>query len=106
LRAAESVRLDNDIQPTESNIMEPTLHMQQGLNLLERVLKFYPIMKEDDRAEVALTEQDWLVLMDFTENPDTKEIYPDQVKEMSVDRAKRTIHVKTDDCDVEVTMGM
>jgi hypothetical protein len=86
--------------------MEPTLHMQQGLNLLERVLKFYPIMKEGDTSEVSLTEQDWLVLMDFTENPATKEIYPQQVKEMSVDRAKRTIHVKTADCDVAVTMGM
>jgi hypothetical protein len=86
--------------------MEPTLHMQQGLNLLERVLKFYPLMKEGEKSEVMLTEQDWLVLMDFTENPETKEIIPPQVKEMTVDRRARTIHVKTEDCDVEVKMGM
>src|SRR5687768_2151318 len=82
--------------------MEPTLHMQQGLSLLDRVLKFYPIMREGDKAEVVLTEQDWMVLLDFTENPETTGIRPPAVKEMTVDRVNRTIHVKTDDCDVAV----
>lgn len=85
--------------------MEPTLHMKQGLNLLERVLQFYPLMQEGDTASVTLTEQDWLVLMDFTENPETKDIRPSTVKDMTVDRASRTINVTTDDCKVEVKMG-
>jgi hypothetical protein len=85
--------------------MEPTLHMKQGLNLLERVMQFYPLMQEGDKSEVMLTEQDWLVLMDFTENPETKEILPPKVKEMVVDRASRTINITTDDCKVEVKMG-
>ena len=42
--------------------MEPSLHLKQGLTLLEKVLKFYPMMQEGDRAEVCLTQQDWLVL--------------------------------------------
>ncbi len=79
--------------------------MQQGLNLLERVLKFYPMMREGDTSTVMLTEQDWLVLMDFTDNPQTLEIRPENVKEMTVDRSSRTIHLKTSDCDVEVKMG-
>lgn len=86
--------------------MEPSLHLKQGLTLLEKVLKFYPMMQEGDRAEVALTQQDWLVLMDFVENPASKELIPEQVKEMLVDREKRVICVKTDDCLVEVEMGM
>jgi hypothetical protein len=86
--------------------MEPTLHMKQGLNLLERVLQFYPMMKEGETSEVILTEQDWLVLMDFTENPETKEIRPAKVKEMIVDRANRTIDLTTDDCLVHVKMGV
>lgn len=86
--------------------MEPTLHMKQGINLLERVLQFYPIMQEGATSVVTLTEQDWLVLMDFTDNPDTKDVRPEPVREMTVDRQRRTIHVKTDDCDIEVKMGM
>ena len=85
--------------------MEPTLHMKQGLNLLERVMQFYPLMQEGDSSEVTLTEQDWLVLMDFTENPETKEILPAKVKEMTVDRGTRTINIATDDCKVAVKMG-
>ena len=86
--------------------MEPTLHLKQGLTLLEKVLKFYPMMQEGDRSEVALTQQDWLVLMDFVENPGAKELLPEKVEGMTVDREKRLIHVKTDDCNVEVEMGM
>lgn len=79
--------------------------MKQGLNLLERVMQFYPLMQEGETSEVTLTEQDWLVLMDFTENPETKEILPAKVKEMTVDRSSRTINVVTDDCKVAVKMG-
>ncbi len=86
--------------------MEPTLHLKQGLTLLEKVLKFYPMMQEGDRAEVALTQQDWLVLMDFVENPGARELLPENVEEISVDREKRLILVKTHDCLVNVEMGM
>ena len=79
--------------------------MQQGLNLLERVLQFYPMMREGATSTVVLTEQDWMVLMDFTENPQTAEIRPAKVTDMTVDRAARTINIKTDDCDVAVKMG-
>lgn len=79
--------------------------MKQGLTLLERVLQFYPMMQEGGKSEVTLTEQDWLVLMDFTENPETKAIIPPTVKEMVVDRASRTINIHTNDCHVEVKMG-
>lgn len=85
--------------------MEPTLHMKQGQNLLERVMKFYPMMKEGNSSTVTLTDQDWLVLMDFVENPQAKEHWPENVESMTVDRNARTIHVKVPDCDVAVTMG-
>jgi hypothetical protein len=79
--------------------------MKQGMNLLERVMQFYPLMQEGDSSEVTLTEQDWLVLMDFTENPEIKELLPAKVKELAVDRASRTINLVTDDCKVAVKMG-
>lgn len=79
--------------------------MKQGLNLLERVLQFYPMMQEGGKSEVVLTEQDWLVLMDFVENPEAKEIIPPKVKDIAVDRGSRIINVGTDDCNVEVKMG-
>ncbi|MCC7438396.1 MAG: hypothetical protein IT211_07835 [Armatimonadetes bacterium] len=86
--------------------MEPTLHMKQGLNLLNRVLQFYPIMQEGDCSTVQLTEQDWLVLMDFTDNPDAQEHRPEQVQQMSVDRSRRIITIQVPNCLVEVKMGM
>ncbi|MGE3801409.1 MAG: hypothetical protein AB7H80_10340 [Candidatus Kapaibacterium sp.] len=86
--------------------MEPTLHLKQGLTLLEKVLKFYPMMQEGDTSEVALTQQDWLVLMDFIENPESKEFVPENVQSMRVAIDDRLIHITTDDCNVSVEMGM
>lgn len=85
--------------------MEPSLHLKQGLNLLDRVLQFYPLMQEGNVSTVVLTEQDWMVLMDFTENPDAPAIRPAAVKEMTIDRTSRTIKVETGDCVVDVVMG-
>jgi hypothetical protein len=85
--------------------MEPTLHMQQGLSLLNRVLQFYPYMREGERSEVMLTEQDWLVLMDFAQNPDAAELRPPTVTDMNVDLRTRTIKLTVPDCVVEVKMG-
>lgn len=97
---------NNQYEHNITDIMEPTLHMKQGLNLLDRVLKFYPMMREGDTSEVILTEQDWLVLMDFAENPETKSILPEQVRAIIVDRPTRTITVDTEDCHVAVKMGL
>ncbi|HVZ38866.1 MAG TPA: hypothetical protein VHI13_06290 [Candidatus Kapabacteria bacterium] len=85
--------------------MEPTLHMKQGLNLLDRILQFYPLMQEGDTATVELTEQDWMVLYDFTENPDGVEVRPAAIREMTVDRPTRTIILTTNDCTVSVKMA-
>ena len=86
--------------------MEPTLHLKQGLTLLEKVLKFYPLVRTKDDAEVALTQQDWLVLLDFVHHPESKELLPESVSELTGDLENRTIHLKTPDCSVRVTIGM
>jgi hypothetical protein len=80
--------------------------MQQGQNLLNRVLQFYPHVREGDRAVVTLTQQDWLVLMDFVQNPETAELRPENVGDMTVDMGSGTINVQMPDCIVEVKMGM
>lgn len=85
--------------------MDVTLHVKQGISLLERVLGFYPLMQDGDSSEVVLSEQDWLVLMDFIENPETTELYPASVKQMSVDREIPVIKIQTTDCNVLVKMG-
>lgn len=79
--------------------------MQQGLNLLNRVLQFYPHMREGDRAVVMLTQQDWLVLMDLVQNPDAAEHRPKPVGDMTVDMKTGTINVTVPDCVIEVKMG-
>jgi len=85
--------------------MEPSLHLKQGQTLLQRVLQFYPIMQEGATSTVSLTEQDWMVLMDFVEHPESAALRPERVESMEVDRTSRTITIKTDDCDVKVLMG-
>ena len=85
--------------------MEPSLHLKQGQTLLNRVLQFYPIMQEGPTSTVSLTDQDWMVLMDFVEHPESAELRPERVESMAVDRTARTIHIKTTDCDVTVVMG-
>lgn len=86
--------------------MEPNLHMQQGQELLKRVLQFYPHVREGDTAVVTLTQQDWLVLMDFVQNPETVELRPASVADMTVDMSTGTISVKVPECTVAVKMGM
>ena len=86
--------------------MEPTLHLKQGLTLLEKVLKFYPLVREGDEAEVSLTQQDWLVLLDFVHNPASKELHPAEVKELTASIDDRKIWVVTEDCRVAVVIGM
>ncbi len=85
--------------------MDTSMHLNQGRTLLDKVLRFYPLMKEGDTADVVLTDQDWMVLMDFSEHPGSKEMLPESVSEVTVDRTTRIIHVKTNDCDVRVKMG-
>jgi hypothetical protein len=86
--------------------MEASLHMQQGLNLLNRVLQFYPHMREGDRAVITLTQQDWLVLMDFVQNPEAAQMRPETVKAMAVDMGTGTISIQVPDCVVDVKMGL
>lgn len=86
--------------------MEPTLHLKQGLTLLEKVLKFYPLVREGETAEVSLTQQDWLVLLDFVHNPASKEMLPEQVNSLEGSIEDRTIYVETGDCRISVVIGM
>ncbi len=86
--------------------MEPTLHLKQGLTLLEKVLKFYPLVKAGDSAEVSLTQQDWLVLLDFVHNPASKELVPERVENLSGSIDERTISMDVDGCAVSVVIGM
>jgi hypothetical protein len=85
--------------------MDVTLHVKQGVSLLERVLSFYPFMQDGNESIVVLSEQDWLVLMDFIENPETTELYPTNIKNMVVDRSIPVIKITTDNCNVQVKMG-
>lgn len=85
--------------------MEANLHLQQGLVLLNRILSFYPIMQNGSTSTVTLSDQDWIVLMDFIENPESAPLKPETVREMSVDRNTREISITTVDCAVKVVMG-
>jgi len=85
--------------------MEANLHLQQGLTLLHRILSFYPLMREGDHSTVTLSDQDWIVLMDFIENPEGAAVRPDAVTDMAVDRGAREITITTTDCVVKLLMG-
>ena len=86
--------------------MEPTLHLKQGLTLLEKVLKFYPLVREGESAEVSLTQQDWLVLLDFVHNPAAAELTPENVENLTGSVEERTISMDVDGCAISVVVGM
>lgn len=83
--------------------MDPTLHQKQGINHLNRVLDYAPVVAEDGTAQVHLTFEDWHVVADTLFKLNTPmEMLPDAIKEYRLTNQNRTIELTTDDYVIEV----
>jgi len=86
--------------------MDPGLHVKQALNHLNKVLAYYPYVREGDEATVALTPEDWHVVADALFRMDTpREVIPEAIEHYEMDETGRTIRLRTADCTVHVEAG-
>lgn len=86
-------------------MVDPTLHQRQGLNHLKRVLAYAPMVAENGRAQVHLTQEDWFVVADTLFRMHTpKEMLPPEIQEYRLTNENRTIELVTPDLVIEVEM--
>ncbi|BBM68508.1 hypothetical protein [Rhodothermus marinus] len=85
--------------------MDPTLHQKQGINHLKRVLSYAPMVAENGRAEVFLTQEDWFVVADTLFRMHTpKELLPPEIQEYRLTDENRVIELVTPELTIEVKM--
>ena len=85
--------------------MDPTLHQQQAVNHLNKVLSYAPMVAEDGHATVHLTPEDWHVVADALFRMDTpREMLPDAIEGFRLTRENTIIELKTNEYVIEVEM--
>lgn len=83
--------------------MDPNLHVKQAVNHLNRVLDYAPMVAEEGKATVHLTQEDWRVVADALFKMNTpQEALPDTIQGYELVNQNRTIHLTTDDYDIDV----
>jgi hypothetical protein len=85
--------------------MDPTLHQKQGINHLQRVLAYAPLVAENGRAQVHLTQEDWFVVADTLFRMHTpRELLPAEILDYRLTNENRTIELRTPELTIEVEM--
>jgi len=85
--------------------IDPNLHQKQGVNHLNRVLGFAPMVEADGRAAVHLTAEDWHVVADTLFHMNTpKEILPPAILSYELLTEAQQIELKTEGCVIIVEM--
>ena len=83
--------------------IDPNLHQIQGVNHLNKVLGYAPMVEENGVAEVFLTAEDWGVVADTLFHMDTpREMVPEAILEYGKREGEHVIDLKTDDLKIEV----
>lgn len=85
--------------------MDPNLHQKQGINHLNRVLGYAPMVEEDGEATVHLTPEDWHVVADTLFHMETPDyMLPESIESYSLTNQNRTIELDTPDLRILVDM--
>ncbi len=83
--------------------MDPSLHQQQGINHLKKVLEYAPFVEQDGEATVHLTPEDWHVLADTLFALHTPaEMLPEEVQSYRLTDDHRRIELTTGDMRIMV----
>jgi hypothetical protein len=86
--------------------MDPGLHVKQAINHLNKVLAYAPYVREDDRAVVALTPEDWQVVADALFRMDMpRSVFPDSIEDYEMIDGGRVIELQTADGPIHVEIG-
>ena len=85
--------------------MDPNLHQKQGINHLNRVLGYAPMVEEDGEATVHLTPEDWHVVADTLFHMETPmAMLPESIEGYDLTNENRTISLKTGDLTIHIEM--
>ncbi len=85
--------------------MDPNLHQKQGINHIMRVLSYAQFVKEDGKATVHLTSEDWHVVADTLFHMETpKEMLPDVLSDFQLTSSNQIIELTTAELVVNVEM--
>ncbi len=85
--------------------MDPTLHQKQGINHLNRVLQYAPMVAADGEATVHLTTEDWYVVADTLFQMHTpQELLPSAIREYRLVNDNRAIELVTEEYRILVEM--
>ena len=89
--------------------MDPNLHQKMGINHMNRVLGYAPMVAENGTATVHLTTEDWWVVADTLFKMDTpREMVPEAIQEYKLVNQNQAIEFKTSDLviTVEIMSGL
>lgn len=85
--------------------MDPNLHQKQGINHLNRVLGYAPMVEENGEATVHLTPEDWHVVADTLFHMETpKSMLPGSIESYLLTDGNRTIELTTEGPTIHIKM--
>ena len=83
--------------------MDPNLHQKMGINHMNRVLGYAPMVAENGTAVVHLTQEDWGVVADTLFQMNTpKEMLPEAIQEYKLVNGNQAIEFTTPDLVITV----
>jgi len=85
--------------------IDPNLHQKQGINHLNKVLGFAPMVEKDGKATVHLTAEDWHVVADTVFHMNTPpEMLPKAILDTALISETQQIVLNTATCVITVEM--
>ena len=85
--------------------MDPNLHQKKGIEHLNKVLRYAPMVADQGKATVHLTYEDWHVVADTLFRMNTpKAILPQAIKAFRLGAQHRSIELDTPTLQITVEM--
>ena len=85
--------------------MDPNLHQKQGINHLNKVLRYAPMVAKDGEATVHLTVEDWHVVADTLFKMNTpREMLPEEIADYRLGDSQRVIELDTASLRISLEM--
>lgn len=89
----------------ERTNIPPNLHRQQGVNHINKVLGYAPMVADGGKAEVFLTAEDWHVVADTLFHMETpREELPEALVDFEREGGSQVIVLTTKDLSIDVKM--
>ena len=83
--------------------MDPNLHQKKGIEHLNKVLQYAPMVAADGKATVHLTTEDWYVVRDTLFMMSTpREVLPAAITDFRLGKEQRSIELTTSALHIRV----